>query len=350
MGLGQIYINLKGREGHGIVSPGTESDGDAERAGRPAADADRSRRRTRAWSMRSTRATTSTADRSSATRRSCRSASPRATACRGRSTLGGSPPGIVYPNMKKWSGDHGSYDYKHDARDADLEPAAAGRRQRRHHGHRADGVEVLRRADTVRYRWKADLLRAGNRSRGLRFKACGAQSSRNALMNWLCDLCVLRVDRRDRCSVRPAQPDRGATEALARRAAERCRRCSARPTGSPAEERTLLGDLRKLEVEREIKAEELKQAGRRQRPRCRQSSRQTAAADRRRWRRGARPSVPELRARLVETLQARPGALPPPAALDRRSPAHRPGDAHGRRARQDRSRSHRGARSRRSPS
>jgi predicted AlkP superfamily phosphohydrolase/phosphomutase len=29
-----------------------------------------------------------------------------------QSTLGGSPPGLVYPNMKKWSGDHGSYDYK----------------------------------------------------------------------------------------------------------------------------------------------------------------------------------------------------------------------------------------------
>ena len=29
-----------------------------------------------------------------------------------QTTLGGSPPGIVYPNMKKWSGDHGSYDYK----------------------------------------------------------------------------------------------------------------------------------------------------------------------------------------------------------------------------------------------
>jgi predicted AlkP superfamily phosphohydrolase/phosphomutase len=29
-----------------------------------------------------------------------------------QSTLGGSPPGIVYPNMKKWSGDHGSYDFK----------------------------------------------------------------------------------------------------------------------------------------------------------------------------------------------------------------------------------------------
>ncbi len=29
-----------------------------------------------------------------------------------QSSLGGSPPGLVYPNMKKWSGDHGSFDYK----------------------------------------------------------------------------------------------------------------------------------------------------------------------------------------------------------------------------------------------
>src|SRR5204863_4385019 len=29
-----------------------------------------------------------------------------------QTTLGGAPPGIVYPNMKKWSGDHGAFDYK----------------------------------------------------------------------------------------------------------------------------------------------------------------------------------------------------------------------------------------------
>jgi predicted AlkP superfamily phosphohydrolase/phosphomutase len=29
-----------------------------------------------------------------------------------QTTLGGSPPGLVYPNMKKWSGDHGAFDYK----------------------------------------------------------------------------------------------------------------------------------------------------------------------------------------------------------------------------------------------
>ncbi len=28
-----------------------------------------------------------------------------------QTTLGGAPRGIVYPNMKKWSGDHGGFDY-----------------------------------------------------------------------------------------------------------------------------------------------------------------------------------------------------------------------------------------------
>jgi len=28
-----------------------------------------------------------------------------------QTTLGGSPQGIVYPNMRKWSGDHGGYDF-----------------------------------------------------------------------------------------------------------------------------------------------------------------------------------------------------------------------------------------------
>ena len=32
-----------------------------------------------------------------------------------QSTLGGSPPGLLYPNKRKWSGDHGSFDYKSTA-------------------------------------------------------------------------------------------------------------------------------------------------------------------------------------------------------------------------------------------
>ena len=40
-----------------------------------------------------------------------------------QTTLGGSPPGIVYPNMKKWSGDHGGYDYAITSGHAHLEPS-----------------------------------------------------------------------------------------------------------------------------------------------------------------------------------------------------------------------------------
>jgi predicted AlkP superfamily phosphohydrolase/phosphomutase len=29
-----------------------------------------------------------------------------------QTSLGGSPPGLLYPNMKKWSGDHCSFDYQ----------------------------------------------------------------------------------------------------------------------------------------------------------------------------------------------------------------------------------------------
>src|SRR5262249_33761977 len=42
-----------------------------------------------------------------------------------QSTLGGSPPGLVYPNMKKWSGDHGSFDYKTTPRPLIFNPPLA---------------------------------------------------------------------------------------------------------------------------------------------------------------------------------------------------------------------------------
>ena len=51
-----------------------------------------------------------------------------------------------------------------------------------------------------------------------------------------------------------------------------CRRCSRKPTASRPDERTLLGDLRQLEVEREIKAEELRQLDARRRGRRAASS------------------------------------------------------------------------------
>ena len=53
--------------------------------------------------------------------------------------------------------------------------------------------------------------------------------------------------------------DRARTEALAQRATDRIQVLQKEADRLAAEERTLLGDLRRLEVDRQIKAEELKQ-------------------------------------------------------------------------------------------
>ena len=55
------------------------------------------------------------------------------------------------------------------------------------------------------------------------------------------------------------QPERARTEALARRASERLQSLQREADRLAAQERTLMGDLRKLELERQLKAEELKQ-------------------------------------------------------------------------------------------
>jgi predicted AlkP superfamily phosphohydrolase/phosphomutase len=110
MGLGQIYFNLRGREARGIVSPGAEA--------RQLAD------------ELSARLLTMTDPDDGA--RIVRSVYQRDAVYAGeflhnaselqvgmddgyrvswQTTLGGSPPGIVYANMKKWSGDHGGYDF-----------------------------------------------------------------------------------------------------------------------------------------------------------------------------------------------------------------------------------------------
>jgi predicted AlkP superfamily phosphohydrolase/phosphomutase len=110
MGLGQIYFNLRGRESQGIVSPGAEA--------RQLAD------------ELSARLLTMTDPDDGA--RIVRSVYKRDDVYSGgylhnaselqvgmedgyrvswQTTLGGSPPGIVYPNLKKWSGDHGGYDF-----------------------------------------------------------------------------------------------------------------------------------------------------------------------------------------------------------------------------------------------
>jgi predicted AlkP superfamily phosphohydrolase/phosphomutase len=111
MGLGQIYVNLKGREKHGIVAPGDESK--------------------RVQDELSAQLLTMTDPKTGARMVDAvykaddiysgefmkNAAELQVGLADGyrvswQSTLGGSPPGIVYANMKKWSGDHGSFDYK----------------------------------------------------------------------------------------------------------------------------------------------------------------------------------------------------------------------------------------------
>jgi septal ring factor EnvC (AmiA/AmiB activator) len=56
------------------------------------------------------------------------------------------------------------------------------------------------------------------------------------------------------------QPDRARTEALARRAGDRLQSLQREADRLASEERTLLGDLRRLEIDRQIKAEQLQRA------------------------------------------------------------------------------------------
>jgi predicted AlkP superfamily phosphohydrolase/phosphomutase len=110
MGLGQIYFNLQGREGKGIVSPGAEATRLADELS------------ARLLTMRDP-------EDGSAIIRAVyerddvysgeyigNAAELQVGMAEGyrvswQTTLGGSPQGIVYANMKKWSGDHGGYDF-----------------------------------------------------------------------------------------------------------------------------------------------------------------------------------------------------------------------------------------------
>src|SRR5256885_15202795 len=92
-------------------------------------------------------------------------------------------------------------------------------------------------------------------------------------------------------------PERARTEALSRRAAERLQALQREADRLTADERTLLGDLRKLEIDREIKAEELSQIAAEG---ARVAADLTANQDRTRLlEEQEATSRPELRARLV---------------------------------------------------
>jgi len=113
MGLGQIYVNLKGRESHGIVS--------AEES-KNLQDALAARLLTMADPKTGAKMVDAVYKRDDIYRGDfVKNASELQVGFTDgyrvswQSTLGGSPPGLVYPNMKKWSGDHGSFDYKQTA-------------------------------------------------------------------------------------------------------------------------------------------------------------------------------------------------------------------------------------------
>ena len=82
----------------------------------------------------------------------------------------------------------------------------------------------------------------------------GLRSSSRAYLSWpaLTALLMLTVP------LLAQQSDRARTEALSRRAGERLQALQREADTLLADERTLLGDLRKAEVDRQIKAEELR--------------------------------------------------------------------------------------------
>jgi predicted AlkP superfamily phosphohydrolase/phosphomutase len=110
MGLGQIYFNLRGRESQGIVSPGAESKTLADELAAKLVtmtDPEDGSRIIRAVYKRddiySGEYLANAAELQVGMEDGYRVS--------WQTTLGGSPQGIVYANMKKWSGDHGGYDY-----------------------------------------------------------------------------------------------------------------------------------------------------------------------------------------------------------------------------------------------
>jgi predicted AlkP superfamily phosphohydrolase/phosphomutase len=110
MGLGQIYFNLRGRESRGIVSPGTEATQLADQLSArllTMTDPDDGARIVRAVHKRDDVYAGEYLHNAS----ELQVGMEDGYRVSWQTTLGGSPQGIVYPNMKKWSGDHGGYDF-----------------------------------------------------------------------------------------------------------------------------------------------------------------------------------------------------------------------------------------------
>ena len=110
MGLGQIYFNLRGREARGIVSPGAEAKQLSEELSArllTMTDPDDGARIVRSVYQRDDVYSGEFLHNAS----ELQVGMEDGYRVSWQTTLGGSPAGIVYPNMKKWSGDHGGYDF-----------------------------------------------------------------------------------------------------------------------------------------------------------------------------------------------------------------------------------------------
>jgi len=111
MGLGQIYFNLRGREGQGIVSTGDEyrtlSTDLSSRLMADLRDPDTGERIVTNVYKRDDVYSGEYLGNAS----DLQVGFADGYRVSWQTTLGGAPQGIVYPNLKKWSGDHGGFDF-----------------------------------------------------------------------------------------------------------------------------------------------------------------------------------------------------------------------------------------------
>ena len=110
MGIGQVYFNLRGRESRGIVSPGAEAMQLADEISARLlgmTDPDDGSPIIRAVYKRDDIYKGEYLANAS----ELQVGMHEGYRVSWQTTLGGSPEGLVYPNMKKWSADHGGYDY-----------------------------------------------------------------------------------------------------------------------------------------------------------------------------------------------------------------------------------------------
>jgi predicted AlkP superfamily phosphohydrolase/phosphomutase len=110
LGLGQVYFNLRGREGHGVVNAGDEY--------RQLQDEISAKLLALRDPNNGNRIVSAVYKRDDVFHGPYINNAPDLQVgfadgyrVSWQTSLGGSPPGLVYPNMRKWSGDHCSFDY-----------------------------------------------------------------------------------------------------------------------------------------------------------------------------------------------------------------------------------------------